>query len=522
MHGHDIGVVVLLEVREQVVLVEIGLVPQPDDGRHAHLRRAAVADDGHAHAAALGRQRGFALDVVGRAERRAEVGRGVVEAVDVGPHDAHAVLARHRQQFVLRLGLAHLGETGRNHDGAGDALLADLLHGAGAEPRRYREDGHVDLAGDVQDALEGLLAQNHVGLGIDRVKLSLVTAVDDVLHHRVADLALAFGGADDGHGPRVHDAIHGGDDFFLAGPEDFLRRGEVDCDQRVHGRGALSAGEHRVKVDLADLGEVGDQLRDVHDDVRQPIAVHGGRAPNAVEHFGSLDAVEHAAGIFRSGRRQPERDVLEHLHQHAAQSKSHKFAENRVRHAAYNDFLCLPRHHLLDLHAVNPGIFAVRAGTGDNGFVGCRSRVTVGHPDNHTSDLGLVENVRRDDLHHHRIADPVGYCSSLVRRPGEPLAGQGNPVGVADSLALGRGQGSKPVGPGLVQNTEDGLSPIRHGFSLSNYLPLVNCESPSPHWLTGARRRANRTKARMRHGRTARTHRVNAPAALRSSISSPP
>ena len=57
----DLGVVVLLEEGEQVVLVDVGLVAEPDDRRDAHLGRAREADDRHADAARLRRQRDLAL-----------------------------------------------------------------------------------------------------------------------------------------------------------------------------------------------------------------------------------------------------------------------------------------------------------------------------------------------------------------------------------------------------------------------------------------------------------------------------
>ena len=122
----DVRVVVLLEEREQVVLVDVRLVAEADDRRDAHLRRAREADDRHADAARLRRQRRVALDVVGRAERRAQVLPRVVEAVDVGAHQADAVLAADLLDFLLALDVAGLGEARRNQHRAGDLLLAAL------------------------------------------------------------------------------------------------------------------------------------------------------------------------------------------------------------------------------------------------------------------------------------------------------------------------------------------------------------------------------------------------------------
>src|SRR5258708_25782298 len=106
MLGDDLRVVILLEERQQIVLVDVGLVAQADDRRDAHLRRAGESDDRHADATRLRRERRITLDVVRRAERRAEVAPGVVEAVDVRAHQADAVLAAYRDQLLLSLAVA--------------------------------------------------------------------------------------------------------------------------------------------------------------------------------------------------------------------------------------------------------------------------------------------------------------------------------------------------------------------------------------------------------------------------------
>ena len=87
---------VLLEESSRSSSSMSDLLPRPDDRRDAHLRRAGEADDRHADAARLRRQGRVALHVVGRAEGGAQVGRRVVEAVDVRPHQADVVLAADR------------------------------------------------------------------------------------------------------------------------------------------------------------------------------------------------------------------------------------------------------------------------------------------------------------------------------------------------------------------------------------------------------------------------------------------
>ena len=226
---------------EQIVLVDVGLVAEPDDRRDAHLGRAREADDGHADAAGLRRQRGLALDVVGGAEGRAQMTRRVVEAVDIGPHEPHAVLAPDLDQFVLPGDVAGLGESRRNQNGAGDFLLAHLDQRLRDEFRRNGEHRDVDLARHVLDALVGLLAHDGFGARVNRIDRALVAAVDQVLHDRIADLAVFGRGADHRHGLRLHDAVHLLDDQLLARAIARRRRLEVEHDAHV-GRGRAALG----------------------------------------------------------------------------------------------------------------------------------------------------------------------------------------------------------------------------------------------------------------------------------------
>ncbi len=180
----DLRVFVLLEEGEKIVLVDVGLVAEADDRGDAHLGRATEADDRHADAARLRGERRLAFHVVGRAE----ILRRVIEAVDVRPHQADAVFPRDADELLLAVDVAGLGEARRNEDRARDPLLADLDQGLGDELRRDCKDGDIDRARHVLDALVGLQPHDLLGLRVDRVDLPLVAAVDEVLHHRVADL----------------------------------------------------------------------------------------------------------------------------------------------------------------------------------------------------------------------------------------------------------------------------------------------------------------------------------------------
>ena len=89
---------------------------------------------------------------------------GVVEAVDVRAHQAHAALARDRDDLLLQGMLAHLGETGRDEDGAGDALASAFGERPGDQRRGNAEDGDVDVAGHVDDARVALVVEDDVRL----------------------------------------------------------------------------------------------------------------------------------------------------------------------------------------------------------------------------------------------------------------------------------------------------------------------------------------------------------------------
>ena len=403
----DGRVVVLLEERQQIVLVDIGLVAQADDRRDAHLGRARKADDRHADAARLRRQRGVALDVVRGAEGRAQVLRRVVEAVDVRPHQPHAVLAADVLDFLLPLDVAGLGEARRDEHRAGNLLFADFDQRLRDELGGNREHRDVDLAGNVLDALVGLPAHDLAGGRIDRVDLALVAAVDQVLHHRVADLAFLGGSADHRDRVRLHDAVHVAHDVVVAGPEARRRRTEIDDDAHVGGDRAALAREHRIQIHFGDLGEIGDQLRDVLDQRGERVAVDRIGAANALEYFRRGDAVEHRQRVFARRRREPERDVLEHLDQDSAETEGDQLAERRIGHGADDDFLPAGQH-LLDLDAEQIGFRVVLFGVGHDRREALVDLVGAFHSDQNAAGLGLVQDFRRDDLHHHRKADSRG------------------------------------------------------------------------------------------------------------------
>ena len=376
-----------------------------------------------------------ALDVVGGAERGAEIGRGIVEAVDVRPHQADVVLLADLDDLGLQFRRAGFGKARGNQNGAGDLLLAAFDQRAGDEFCGDREHRGVDHARHVLDALVGLVAQDLGRLRVDRIDLALVAAVDQVLHHRVADLAVFGRSADHGNRLRLHDAVHRGDDFLGRARRRTRLVIEVDDDAHVGGDRVLLGGEYRVEIEFDDFGEVADELRHLDDDVGQRIAADRVAAAHALQHVMGLNAVEHRQGIVLGGGGEPEGDVLQDLDQHAAEAEGHQLAERAVGDGADDD-LGAAGQHLLDLDALDLGVGLVFPGIGQNGLV---ILLDVGrrlHAHHHAAGLGLVQDVRRDDLHHHREAHIGGDLGGLGGGFGHAFLRNGNAVGVAYQLAF--------------------------------------------------------------------------------------
>src|SRR5262249_53329526 len=95
-----------------------------------------------------------------------------------------------------------------------------------------------------------------------------------------------------------------------------------------------------------------------------------------------------------------------------------------------------------------------------------RSRVL--DADDHAACLGLVENVWRDDLHHHREAHATSDLRGVRCRFRDIFLGNRNAVGVADDLAFRRRQARAFVRFHLIEDFADGIF-IRHWAFLPKF-----------------------------------------------------
>ncbi|MGC0373608.1 hypothetical protein RKD28_001124 [Streptomyces sp. SAI-229] len=364
-----------------------------------------------------------------------------------------------RHDLLLESVLTGLREPGGDQYGVRDPLASHLLQRRGHEPGGDREDRHIHLTGNVGDTLVRLAAENVIGPGVHRMDLPGEAAVDEVAHHRVADLAGLVGGPDHRHRARPHQPSHGGEDLLARVAPPLLRRPGGEDHADVGGDRSVRRRDHRVEVDLGDLREVRHQVRHPPDLLGEGPPVHALPAAHPAQDLRRPDRVQHRQRLVGVHRRQPERDVLEHLDEHPAEPERHHLPERRIGDRADDDLLPL-RQQLLHLHALDPGAGGVRAGVLDDPAE--RRPYVRGalHTDDHTAGVGLVQDVRRHDLHHHGPAEPRRARHGLVDVRRHLLTGYGDPVRVGDHLALGRGERTAPLGAHGVEQRAHPRRPV--------------------------------------------------------------
>ena len=191
----DLGLVVVGESREEVDLVEVGLVADAEQGRQAQLARRRPVEDGRAQGARLREHRDAAClgHVVG--ERSVHLVVRVEQTETVGAHEAGAGgtaesgdLALERRAILVDLFEAR----GDNDDGLGLRLEgADdgSLDGGG----RHADDAHVDGLAILVEACVELLSHELAAGRVDGHDFALESSLDEVGYDRVTDLARGAG-----------------------------------------------------------------------------------------------------------------------------------------------------------------------------------------------------------------------------------------------------------------------------------------------------------------------------------------
>jgi hypothetical protein len=164
-----------------------------------------------AHAAALGDDR----DVARLHRHEGEVGVdrnlgiGVLDALRIGPEEAHAVAVGQLDHLAFSFDalLTNLLEAGGVDDGELDALLAALLDDRRHQVVPDRDVDQVDHVRHVEHRLEGLERPDVAALRVDREDRTLVAVGGQVLDDDVADGVGVGRRTDDRDSPRFEETV---------------------------------------------------------------------------------------------------------------------------------------------------------------------------------------------------------------------------------------------------------------------------------------------------------------------------
>ena len=190
-------------------------------------------------------------------------------------------------------------------------------------------------------------------------------------------------------------------------------------------------------------------------------------AARAQQQRGALDRADHLLRHVLAERAAAEHHVLHHLDEDAAQAEHRDRAEHRIAvnaQDALHAALQLLRHQ----HALDARGRCRAPGARQQQVVAVAHRGGIGDVQQHAADLRLVQDVRRQDLHHHREAEQF--------RGGDGFVG-------AVARLLGRGQdaggGQQPLCLGLARRRR-GQRHRRHARRRRRRRPAANAAPKRP------------------------------------------
>src|SRR5262249_8454913 len=261
--------------------------------------------------------------------------------------------------------LADLGKSRRDQDRPDHPLLATLLEDLRDEASGDAKDSDIHRPWNILYAAIAWASQNFVGARVDGVELPRVAAVDDIFHHRIADLPLLRRGADDGDGLGHHDALHLRPHHFGRWPRPGSDRSKIGDDACIDSDRTGGAGHDRIQIHFGDLREVGRQLRGPDNQAGEGFLVRGRLAAHPMQNGSAAELIEHLESLGMGGGRQSEGGVLQRLDKDTSQPKYDDRAESRIANDADDD-LVPTRYHLLDLHANDLGISLIMPSISQN------------------------------------------------------------------------------------------------------------------------------------------------------------
>ena len=179
--------------------------------------------------------------------------------------------------------------------------------------------------------------------------------------------------------------------------------------------------------------------RDAADHIGQSIAIHRRHAAEPIQQPRAFEFRQQRQRFVMRHRRRRQRGVLQQLDQDAAEPDHHQRSEQRID-ARADHHLDALRHHLLHQHAGDPRRRRHRIGPRHDRLIRLAHLVGVAQVEPHDASLGLVRQVGRFDLQHHRIAERSRGIHRFVHALRDALADHRHAVQRQHLLRLALGQ----------------------------------------------------------------------------------
>ena len=211
--------------------------------------------------------------------------------------------------------------------------------------------------------------------------------------------------------------------------------GAHQADAGVHRAGLAVLDRHRVDVHLDDLREVDHQLGQADEQFLELFQVRRRVVAVALEQRQDTGLLHHPPGQQAVQRRQAQGLVMEHLGVDPARAEQQHRAEVGVGLAPHEQLEVRVGDEGLQAHAGDARLGVVGAGAGHDPLPGLAQVVLVAQVELDAAGVGLVADVRGDELHHQRHLHVRGQGQGLVQGGGEHRLGHRDAVGGEHPLA---------------------------------------------------------------------------------------
>jgi len=186
----------IAEIAEQIGLIDVRLVSDGNDRGQADVLNRRLADQRQPQRTALRDHGQMARWDIAGDERGVQANPRGIDAEHIRTQNPHFPGAGIRHDFLLFLEISDFGKAGSDDHGVSDALFGALDDGIINPFRGDGNAGQVDRFADVENAAKGVQPDHFSASTVDGIDFPRITPRDDVLQHRMTDLARVPGGAD--------------------------------------------------------------------------------------------------------------------------------------------------------------------------------------------------------------------------------------------------------------------------------------------------------------------------------------